>query len=375
MVKELIFHLGNRKTGSTSIQDALAQDTIQCADKTLFYPTRTNHIALAKTLGFEHNPQQRAMRFSKLAKRFQNSDADVGIISAEYFESVDPALLKEAIGEFLPEYRDNIRLIAYVRPHAERFLSNYAEQIKLGQFYRPLEKFVKKMQAAAVLEYAPKFEAWQRVFGNRFELRPFIRERLANNDVVYDFIGFVLGDSEFSIPKADPSNSALSLEYLATIREFHRVLRQKKNLKQLQISIGKHLGRSLAQFPRRRHTRLALHADIVETLINSYHEDAIALDATFFPDDRPMETALLSARDNAIPTAQSIKAEDCLSMNDVQMVHVWATLISSMSGQMAEELSTNLQRHLARELHQMAQSNKPKKKKRPAGPKNTEVSA
>lgn len=370
MVKELIFHLGNRKTGSTSIQDMLAQNAIVCADKTLFYPTKTNHISLAKTLGVNHSPAQRAERFTKLARRLGKSDADIGVISAEYFESVDPHILKATLDEFLPEYRDNTRLIAYVRPHAERFLSNYAEQIKLGQFYGSLEKFLEKMQKAGVLEYTPKFEAWRDVFGDRFELRPFIRDWLAHKDVVHDFIGYALGDVDFTLPKTEPSNSSLSLEYLALIREFQRVLRQKKNLKQLQVALGKQLGRSLAQFPRHRHTRLALHTDIVEALIDSYHEDAISLDAAFFPEVRPMETALLSAREAAIPAPQSLQAEDILPQHEVQMVHVWATLIRSMTGQMAEELCSNLQRHLAQELQQVARINKPKKKKPARAAKN-----
>ncbi|PCI44584.1 MAG: hypothetical protein COB49_10930, partial [Alphaproteobacteria bacterium] len=60
MINELIIHLGDTKTGSTSIQKALVRNICQAPGKTIIYPTKNNHIGLAKTLDQKRRFNERA---------------------------------------------------------------------------------------------------------------------------------------------------------------------------------------------------------------------------------------------------------------------------------------------------------------------------
>ena len=343
MINDLVFHLGNRKTGSTSIQDALAQDLIHCAEKSIYYSAPTNHLPLAKSLTPGHDIKDRDKRFQTLAARLKASQADVAVVSAEFFEEVDPRLLQDAINHYLPEFRDKIRLIAYVRPHAERVLSNFAEQTKLGQFHGPLERFHKKLAEQGSLFYTAKFQAWRDVFGAAFELRPFVRERLRNNDVVDDFADYMLKGSPFTLQTHIASNPSLSVEYLAMIREFQRIQTLNKTDPVLKMELGKYLGRQLSARPVKKHQKLRLHKRVVESIIETYQDDARTLDAVFFPEhNKPMETNLLASREAAIEKAQSLVPTDNMTQWHAQMVQVWSGLVYTIGKGLKDEVCQNL---------------------------------
>jgi hypothetical protein len=133
LIKQLIIHIGQHKTGSTSIQSALATGKVMCPTTSLFYPGKNSHNNVARTLLRAALAEQKAARFSALAKRFAKSNADIGIISAESFEFVRPMALQRALKQFFPEHADTARIIAYVRHHAARLVSSFCERTKKGR--------------------------------------------------------------------------------------------------------------------------------------------------------------------------------------------------------------------------------------------------
>ena len=64
MVQQLVFHIGDCKTGTTSVQAVLAQDAWKGGS--LCYPARVNHIPVAKTLTAESERPFEAKRFSSV---------------------------------------------------------------------------------------------------------------------------------------------------------------------------------------------------------------------------------------------------------------------------------------------------------------------
>ncbi|GGA29644.1 hypothetical protein [Neptunicoccus cionae] len=331
MVKQLVIHLGDRKTGSTAIQDALVAGAIQSPDASIFYPTGNNHIPLAKTLSVKALASQRDQRFGKLAKRIHRSDADIAVISAEHFESVDPAALQEALKEFFPDLLGRVRLLAYVRPHGDRLVSNYAEAIKLGHFDGDLDAYHAMRLEKRPLQYTPRFNRWRETFGSSFTLRPFVRGALVNGDIVADFAEFLLGDTPHQLADSPQSNPSMSLEDLAMMRLLQSRIAAVPNSTKFQVSLGKTLGTLLAEAPEQpaNHTKLALHADLAEAVQEAYLADAQALDQAFFAPETPMKDALLAARSKAVKAPQSIAAEDHLSPEAIRMVDIWAGLLTS----------------------------------------------
>lgn len=363
MVKQLVIHLGDRKTGSTAIQDALVAKAIQSPDARIFYPTGNNHIPLAKTLSVKALASQRDQRFGKLAKRIHRSDADIAVISAEHFESVDPVALQEALKEFFPDLLGRVRLLAYVRPHADRLVSNYAEAVKLGHFNGDLAAYHTMRLDKKPLNYTPRFTRWRDTFGSIFTLRPFVRSALVNGDIVADFAEFLLGDTPHQLAASPQSNPSMSLEDLAMMRLLQSRIAALPNGTKFQVSLGKTLGTLLAEAPERpaNHTKPALHKALAEAVQQSYLADAQALDQAFFAPDTPMENALVAARDKAVDTPQSIAAEDHLSAEAIRMVELWAGLLTSRNAPNGSAL-----REVLKDGPRAAKANGPKQ----GGPKH-----
>ncbi|MDR6267633.1 hypothetical protein [Roseobacter sp. N2S] len=333
MVKQLVLHLGDRKTGSTAIQDALAAGHITSPTTQIFYPATTNHIPLAKTLSVKSLSPQRDMRFTKIAKRIARSDADIAVISAEHFEVVKPALLQEILTRYFPDLVGNIRLIAYVRPHAERLVSNYAEAVKLGQYDGDLHSYHTQRLDKKPLSYTDRFSRWRDVFGAAFTLRPFVRKTLVGGDIVQDFAQFLLGDTPHTVTASPPSNPSMSLQDLAMVRHLQSQIGAQPNMSKFQVSMGKSLGQLLASKQDSAQTpiKLAMHTELAKAVQIAYGEDARALDGAFFAPDTPMQDALQSSYERAVATPQSIAVTDHLSAAAIRMVDVWAGLLCSQS--------------------------------------------
>ena len=226
MINELIIHMGDTKTGSTSIQRVLSHEMWNAPDRSIVYPALSNHNGLAMTLTQKRAFDKRPVRFERLYEKFTTSDAEFGIISAEHFQFVDPRVFDEAVRTFWPDLSERMRLVAYVRPHASKILSAFAERVKLG-LSDSLEQFIDTTAERSLFDYAPRFESWREVFGERFTLRPFIREQLHKGDAVQDFFRFVFGDEEFHIAGEAEANSSLSLSQLAVMRDLHEHMRSR----------------------------------------------------------------------------------------------------------------------------------------------------
>ena len=134
--KTLVFHIGDHKTGSTSIQNAFALDKVTLSGKTLFYPGRQAHNYLGSAFNAYSRPKPKAAHekavkpITTIARRLRNSDADICLISAEAFERIDPQVFHDIITKYFADITDDIRVVAYVRPHgAHRQLIALAQRL------------------------------------------------------------------------------------------------------------------------------------------------------------------------------------------------------------------------------------------------------
>ena len=345
MVKKIVFHLGDPKTGSTSIQDTLVTQNWTCADKKILFPAKINHIPLAQSISKKGSAKARAQQFESVKKQINDSDADIAVISAEDFEQVDPEDLKAAVQEFFPDHADTARYIAYVRPHADRLVSAYGERIRAGHFTGTLEELHNLASERDRFIYFDRFMKWRNTFGNQFALHPMIREELVQNCVVRDFLTFTFEGSAFQMIKEPNSNESLSLEDLAMLRELHLAMPGKPKFKKARIAVGLNFSRFLAALPREKHTKPKMHKSLVAGVMEKYQDDAQKLDAEFF-EGSPMMDALRSAKDKSVDCAQSVLAEDHFNRDELRMIHAWSDLIVAMFWQDP----TNLPDHL-RGLH------------------------
>ncbi len=322
---QIVFHLGDHKTGSTAIQTTLASGSFHVEGATLLYPQahRLQHLTLARTLTDPDAYAQRSARFREIREEIVSKDPDFAIISAEHFEEVEPGRLKEAVEKFLPEFADKARYIAYVRPHAERVASSFAERTKLGVFDGTMQEMHAKTVANRAFTYAPRFLEWRENFGGKFTLRPMVRDLLVQKDVVADLFSFVLGHENFSLNPLPYNNESVSLENLAILRRF------QKAMKAAGIRRGSHnnvmgwsLSRRMNTSAFRNGTKVQIHKALAETVLRDYTEDAQALDAAFFT-GTPMMDALRAAPGKALAEEQSVALEDHFSPREVYLIDLW----------------------------------------------------
>lgn len=313
MIKTLVFHIGDPKNGSSSIQKAMQRRA--CRPEGVRYVSQPE--LNASPLALAMNPKRRTEEerqklqqrlFAEKRQWAQDAEADIGLISSEFFVLVPPDKMLQALAQHWPEFAGQARFIAYVRPHASRFLSGYAQRTKDGSFLKPMAQFASFLDKRDNLRGGTRFGGWQDVFGERFTLRPFIRKEMCGGDVVEDFFSEVLQGAPFTLDKMPSTNESMTLEELAGVRFLQKTLWEHEIPKALHLPIGGALGRMLAAQSGRSDNKLRLARKLAERLQNTYRSDAELLDSRFFGKPLMVE-ALDDACRNTVDAPQPIAVE------------------------------------------------------------------
>jgi len=323
MIPQLVFHLGDRKCGSTSIQHALAQKLWTSEHRSLAFMARDHNGPLAQCLVDMQDSDRAGNRFANLATRLARVEADVAVVSSESFEDVSPRALAQMIESYLPEYQADMRLIAYVRPHGARILSGYAEQIKRGQSLADLGEFFAEGVFLERFEYFNRFKAWKQVFGPRFELRVLDRSRLKGSCVVQDFLDFALEGAAFTLQGPIETNPSLCLQDLAVLREVHRVMGANPAR---ASELGAKLADILAVLPRGKATKLQFPKALVQDTFDLCRQDAENMDKMFF-EDTPMMDALTALSAHAVPDMPSLQMSDYYDADQIRLIRALIALL------------------------------------------------
>lgn len=368
--KTLVFHIGDHKTGSTAIQSTFAQAQVSLSDRSVFYPARLAHNYLKQHCDAYVAPNAPGARkkaiavFRKLATRIRETDADFSLISAEEMEWVDPEILHDIITRYFADTADEIHVIAYVRPHAARLLSSFAERTKLGIPHilsGTLDTLFEDTLAQRRFHYEPRFSTWRRLFGDRFTLRPMIREHLYQGDVVKDFIRHAFATHDFQITGAGAANASLDLEDLMRLKVLQRHLLEHRNQPRYRHMLGWEFSRILATLPApqtQTRTKLRLHRSLGEKLHATYLADARAMDQSFFDRAPLLENALTGALKAAADTPQSVEPADYLPPSELRSLAVLSKVICGMLENDGQDWPEFLHAKRIKETQKNARANK-----------------
>jgi hypothetical protein len=284
---------------------------------------RVPNIAAAATL--------LASQAAKLAA----SDADVGVLSAEHVENVDPADLDVVLRQEMPELRDRMRLVVYLRPHADRFVSSFVERSKLGLISMSMAEFYERAVNQEMLDYGARMTRWQQIFGERLLVRPFVRDELADGDVVRDFLGIVGGGRPVTLDSAAiRRNESVSVEDLALLMHVQARIRplvphSPNTPSSISRALGSNFGMVLNGRPGRGRTPVRLDAGLCAKLVERYAPDAAEIDRRFF-DRSPMSDALAAAPARAVEVPQSFAVEDHFDAEAIRLTDSWTEIVTRL---------------------------------------------
>lgn len=327
---KLVFHFGHHKTGSTSIQDAFATGRISLQDKSVCYPT---HLAHNYLVGFVEKyadegrlvPGTRGMPgLERISALLASQEYDYLVISGEDFEDIAPAKIRKVFDEFIfPHSRDE-QIIGYIRPHAERMLSSYCEQMKTGLFSDSMAEFHQRNVSSKRFVYERRLAPWERFFGDKIlNLSVMQRSLLREGSVVHDFVHKAFGPDADSakIEKDKSSNTALCLEDLVFLKSVFQKFPGR--MPGFYIGLGWEMARLLAREPvAQRRTKPAIHKKLAEALYHFYRKDAKRMDEKLCPQEKVFMNSLTRTVDTAPLQEQSYRPED--HFDDTARRHIGA---------------------------------------------------
>jgi len=332
--RKLLFHIGHHKTGSTSIQNAFATGQVKLQGGRILYPARLSHNYLRRNFETYLRDGQILPGTSgfpglgALSELLGNGDFDVAVISGESFENARPAGVRKVLQDFMLPHVTDHAVICYIRPHAARLLSGYAENLKVGLFSDTLDRFAEMAMQEVRQQFAPKLQQWDNVFGRHFLLRPLIRSDLVNGSVLQDFIHTGFGpNAPVTIGTDQRANESLCIEDLLLVRLVQDQLNSRN--RPLQLLMGWELASNFAASARTgTGTKLMLHRGLAERIRATYRNDAELLDTRYFGGRALFRAELDRSVDEALPEPQSLDPEDYFGADALRALTAMAQQIN-----------------------------------------------
>lgn len=218
MTPRFLLHIGANKTGTSSIQRMLVENTPALTRAGWVYPDfhlqHCAHHPLAYALA-GHPTRGLAQGWRGAFAQATADPAKRYVISSElFFRNVPP---QAAATLFPPE---QTRIVLYLREHLSYLASWYAQAVQernltasfddyIRLFPQPFEAFLKR---------------WEAVYGvEAITLRPFRRDAFAGGDIRHDFLHQMGGINDIRMPAAD-SNLTISGNLLFFKRLLNHVM-------------------------------------------------------------------------------------------------------------------------------------------------------
>lgn len=318
----LIFHVGDPKTGSTSIQGYMSMFRARDPETGLWFPPsdtpNPNHNSLRQCF---RDPASVAPTYERHFGMLEEApDNTVAVFSSEPMAQLPPGEILAAIPDwFMTSERWDFRVLSYIRPHVSSILSGYQQSVKSGGTTLSLGEWIAKMPERAPRQYAKRVSAWRDGIGARYIVRPFVRDELVDGDVVADFVNVIAGITgqapygDLPVTEAntgiDAPGIAVSIHLSRRIREIPLRKERRIIIQRFRAKVGRHI-----KIPE---GRLEVGAEDLLYLQENFRADAQALDSMLF--DRPLFEELLM---NAKPADRttSVELEDHFPPEDAAWI-------------------------------------------------------
>lgn len=342
--RTLVFHIGHQKTGTTTIQNAFAAGRVKLRDRHILYPARMahnylkQHVARFAADGSVSMGRPGMPGLPEIARVLETEEFDYAVFSGEAFADFSADDLRKAMRQFMLPHVSDHRVLCYLRPHAARVLSSFAEQTKIGLHHGTLADYHDKSLKNERFRYDMKLAPWVAAFGAAFVVRPMVRSELVQGSVLHDFVQAAFGSGvEAQIEAGADANESLCLEDLMLVKVVQGVI-AKRN-KNIRLELGWAIATKLLgdADPTRRRTKLKLHRALAERIRADYAEDARRTDRCFFGGRPILQTELDRAVEESVAAPMSVDPSDHFTADEVRAIRAMAELVNDMLGRQPKQ--------------------------------------
>ena len=227
-------HIGLHKTGTKSIQFALAQRRSRLARGNWLYPregttsNRSGHHGLAWYLQGASHRHPGLLKFDLAA--FQAEIASAGtrdiIVSSEELSKLsrNKFSIETVLGLF-PAHE--VFVVVYVREQAEFLNSLYTEVLKDMTYPSSIGNFVARRLQADQDNYLALLQLWHQRLGRRLLVRPYDRTEMYGGDTVRDFAHLMSIDDIVRPLPAERKNLQHNTWQVAVLIGLSRLLKKR----------------------------------------------------------------------------------------------------------------------------------------------------
>lgn len=251
---KLILHIGQSKTGTTSLQEFLRLNRDSLKEKGILYPDyyknnlplgTLNHNSLAEELsGFSRYPRfSTSEYFKQIQNQAKTSNCRIIILSGESFMGAPQVWRAEpdfftaykkkldTLKTFIASY--SVDVVAYLRPQEEWFESAITQVIRyeglLGKkVYESDNQLFELLKPH--MDYLEILEQWKNIIApQNMVIIPYERMHLIQQDTIQDFcvrIGLDTEGLRFDLPSSKEHKS-LDLRYMQVKKELNKSPRSK----------------------------------------------------------------------------------------------------------------------------------------------------
>ena len=234
-MKELVFHIGIPKTGSSALQVFLARNATLLATKSVDYLqigefalgkqgqiSSGNGALLARSI-FPKNAQARTKNPDKHVSEFfhslSRSPADIGIVSSEMFIDVTTESFVPLIKR-IADLGVKSRVFYYVRSQTQFMSSAYIQQVKRHHYTKsPSDYIQSSYKHIHFLRYNTLYEKLSEIFGpSNVECRTYDAAVQARSGILHAFLNALPVNPEGLSFETNDVNTGLPAKQIAIMR-------------------------------------------------------------------------------------------------------------------------------------------------------------
>jgi hypothetical protein len=219
----LYLHIGTHKTGTSALQHYLLHNQEILKKSGWLYPTTgisSNHYGHHDIAW--HINKKTPFTYARLADEIEASACGNVILSSEEFEFTKTP---NAVADFFHAF--NTRIIVYFRRQDEFLLSEFNQNVKMGNHGGGLLAFATQMAKHGRLDYHAQCEKWATVFGKTSVLARIYGKKPSIEQVFFQALG--VDGSYCEPPRHIHSNFSLDARLIGTMRALAQLKKDSIN--------------------------------------------------------------------------------------------------------------------------------------------------